>query len=307
MKYMQKKALVIGYGSIGKRHAGILQSMDVISEVNVLSRQENLPYRTIRSLDEVKELDSDYIVIASNTSLHFEQLRFLEENFQGKTILVEKPLFYRSHNFSIQNNSIWVGYNLRFYPIMQLIKEKITDKNLWNVHVFCGSYLPDWRPGRNYRTTASAKKEKGGGVLLDLSHELDYVQWLTGTIELEHVKSKKVSDLEIETEDLLLLAGRSDGGAHVHISLNYFTRRPMRRIIIDGEGISIQADLTTQTVSVYEDESLSEFAWPELERNSSYLAQHKAIITGDHSSVCTYKEGLEIMRLIDSIRSFNDG
>ena len=114
-----------------------------------------------------------------------------------------------------------------------------------------------------------------------------------------------MSDLEIETDDLLLFTGSSERCPHVHISLNYFTRRPMRQILIDGETISIQADLIANTASVYEHNNWSEFAWPQLQRNDTYLAQHKAIINGNYSNVCTYKEGLETMRLIDSIRSFN--
>jgi len=301
---MSIKVLVIGFGSIGKRHADILNSMDVVSSVTVLSRQINLPYETLTLLEEISGLNPDYIVIASNTALHYEHLVFLEENLQGKKILVEKPLFDSFYDFKITANNVFVGYDLRFHPLMQLIKEKTTERNLWNIQVFCGSYLPDWRYGRDYRETYSAKKGDGGGVLLDLSHELDYVRWIAGPLNAEHVHSVKVSDLEVETDDLLLFTGKSVQLAHVHISLNYFTRKPIRQIIIDGQGISIQADLIANTLSVCEGNEPSEFAWPEIERNTTYLAQHKAIIDGDYSSICNYTEGLETMRLIESIRSF---
>ncbi|MBT3747783.1 MAG: Gfo/Idh/MocA family oxidoreductase, partial [Bacteroidetes bacterium] len=208
-------ALVIGYGSIGSRHAGILASMSLVDEVYVLSSQEHIPYKTIRSMKEIKDIDPDYIVLASNTSMHYEELCYFENNFRDKTILVEKPLFEQCHDLNIQNNSVWVGYNLRFHPLIQFIKEKTDGKNLWHIQVFCGSYLPEWRPGRDYRTTSSAKKESDGGVLLDLSHELDYVQWLAGNITPEYVRHKKVSDLEIETEDLMLLTGRMANGESV--------------------------------------------------------------------------------------------
>ena len=303
---MSLSALVIGYGSIGKRHADILNSIDTVSNVIILSSQFDLPYETITSLKEIPKLRPDYIVIASSTALHYKQLAFLEENLIGKKIMIEKPLFDSFGEIEIKNNQVFVGYNLRFHPLIQLIKEKITDKYLWNIQVFCGSYLPDWRPGRDYRTTASAKKETGGGVLLDLSHELDYIQWLAGTIDLKYVVNNKVSNLEIETDDFLLLTGKSENGANVHISLNYFTRKPMRQIIIDGEGISIQADLIANTLSLREHNDPLEFSWPDLERNDTYLAQHQAIINGNFSSVCTYKEGQEIMRLMDNIKSFNN-
>ena len=280
--------------------------MDIISEVTVFSNQSNLPIKTIKSKEEILGLNPDYLVVASNTALHYEQLVFADNNLQGSKILMEKPLFDVFHHLEIRNNQVFVGYNLRFHPLLQLIKEKITNKKLWNIQVFCGSYLPDWRPGRDYQETSSAKQKTGGGVLLDLSHELDYIQWLVGTIDLIHVINEKVSDLGIETDDLLLLSGKSESGAHVHITLNYFTRRPIRQFIIDGEGISIQADLITNSLSVIEQTEESEFSWPELNRDETYLAQHSAIINGDLSCVCTFKEGLETMQLINNIKSFNE-
>ena len=179
---MVRGALVIGYGSIGKRHTEILQSMDEIDEISVLSHQNKLTMPTIENMHEISDIDPDYIVIASITSLHFEHLRFIENNFEGKTILVEKPLFDKYYDFTINNNSVFVGYSLRFHPLMQLIKEKIAKRKLWNVNIFCGSFLPDWRANKDYRKTSSAKKSAGGGVLLDLSHEFDYVQWFCGKI-----------------------------------------------------------------------------------------------------------------------------
>ena len=301
---MLLSALVIGYGSIGKRHADILNLMDTIGKVAVLSSQDYLPYETITSLEEIPKLNPNYIVVASNTTLHHEQLVFLEKNLQGKKILVEKPLFDVFDDLKIENNQVFVGYNLRFHPLMQLIKKKIADRNLWNIQVFCGSYLPDWRPGRDYRKTSSAKQGTGGGVLLDLSHELDYLQWILGPLDFEYVVSNKVSDLKIETDDLLLLSGKSANGTYFQVTLNYFTRKPIRQITIDGEGISIQADLIANFLIVYEDNEPSEYAMPELERNTTYLTQHRTILNDDFSHLCSYREGLETMRLIDKIKSF---
>ena len=298
-------ALVIGYGSIGRRHADILNSIDTINKVTVLSSQNNLPFETITSLEEIHKLNPNYIVMASNTAIHHEQLVFLENNIKGKKILVEKPLFDFFDDFQIINNQVFVGYNLRFHPLMKKIKEKIAERNLWSIQVFCGSYLPDWRPERDYRESSSAMKKTGGGVLLDLSHELDYVQWLTGPIAVKYVVNEKVSDLEIETDDLLLLSGQTEDGAHLQVCLNYFTRSPLRQILIDGESISIRADLVENTLLVVERNETNKFSWPELERNETYRAQHKAILNDNLSYLCTYGEGLAIMRLLDGIRSLN--
>jgi predicted dehydrogenase len=296
-------ALVIGYGSIGSRHVDILASLSLVDKVYVLSSQKKLPYKTISSMKEIKDIDPDYIVVASNTSRHFEELNYLEKNLRDKTILLEKPLFQQYHDLSIHNNTVWVGYNLRFHPLIQLIKDKTEGKKLWHIQVFCGSYLPEWRPGRDYRTTSSAKKESGGGVLLDLSHELDYVQWMAGKVVPEYVVLDKVSDLDIETDDMLILVGRTEEKATVQITLNYFTRKPVRQVIIDGEGVSIQADIITSTATVYENGSESQYSWNDISRNHMYKAEHEALLTGNFKHACSYQEGQELMRLIDTCRS----
>ena len=156
---MNFSTLVIGYGSIGKRHADILNSMQNISSVTVLSKQTGLPYKTIEKLEEIKKIDPNYIVIASNTSLHYKQLVYLVENFSNKKILVEKPLFDSFYNCEIHDNEVFVGYNLRFHPIIKKIKNEIKKKELWNIQLNCSSYLPNWRPSRDYRKTSSAKKK----------------------------------------------------------------------------------------------------------------------------------------------------
>ncbi len=127
---MPIKALVIGHGSIGKRHADILNEMDKISQVTVLSNQSNLPFRTIKSKEEILRLDPDYLVVASNTALHHEQLVFIDNNLQGRKILIEKPLFDVFHDLDIRNNQVFVGYNLRFHPLIQLIKKKVANGNM---------------------------------------------------------------------------------------------------------------------------------------------------------------------------------
>ena len=297
------KALIIGYGSMGNRHANIISGMDEFDEVVIFSDQKDLSFKTITSLNNIVEINPDYFVIASNTSLHFEQLKFLEEKFTGKTILVEKPLFHQFNEFEISRNNVYIGYNLRFHPVIKKIKKICKGKRLWSIYVFCGSYLPDWRPGRDYRETTSAKQETGGGVLLDLSHELDYIQWIAGDITPVHTYNEKLSNLEIDTDDFLMLAGETEKGTKLHISLNYFPRQPIRQIIIDGEGISLQANLITNNMSVNRDGQIDDYSWSEIEKNFTYTAQHDAIINNNIEDVCTFSEGMKTMKLIDYLKS----
>ncbi len=301
---MACSALVIGYGSIGKRHVEVMTAIDEIDNLSVLSSQAGLPFQTLSSLEEIPILDPDYIVVASPTTAHYSQLKYLEKHLTQKTILVEKPLFDSKAEFHSRSNKIVVAYNLRFHPLISKIRQLCQDRQLWSILVVCGSYLPDWRPGRDYRATSSAQKSSGGGVLLDLSHELDYVQWLAGPLEVEHAVNKKVSDLEIDTDDLLLFSGRSAGGAAVHVALNYFSREPIRRISLDGEGISLHGDLIAKRLAVTVDGVGSEFSWPDLQRNDTYRAMHLAALKNDCSSICSVDQGLQTMALIESIRSW---
>jgi len=301
---MAYSVLVIGFGSIGKRHSEILSSMDEITNVTILSAQDNLPYKTLSSLEDIHQLNPDYIVIASPTNRHYNELKFLEEHFDGKKILVEKPLFDSMIDFQVLNNEVYVGYNLRFHPLINKVRSLCLNRKFWSMNVFCGSYLPDWRPGSDYRLTSSAQKICGGGVLLDLSHELDYVQWLVGSLEVEYASSKKISDLEIDSDDFLLFTGRSQQCEYVHISLNYLTRTPVRQIILDGDSISLKADLITKTLQATVDSEKLDYSWPNLDRNETYCAQHLSLIGGNKENLCTFQEGLRTMQLIDNIRKW---
>ena len=284
----------------------ILNKIDEINSLAVLSSQTDLPFKTVKSLDKILSYNPDYIVVASPTSEHFQQLKFITENVTDKKILIEKPLFESYYDLDVGNNQVFVGYTLRSHPLMRLIKNKVKGKQLWFANIFCGSFLPDWFPNKNYRESSSAKKSASGGVLLDVSHEFDYVQWLCGKIIPEYVCNEKVSDLEIDTDDLLILSGRTEGGAHLQISLNYFTRKPIRKIIIDGKDISIHADLITNTATIHENGISSDYSWPNFIKNDMYITQHKDILSDKTSWTCTYEEGKETMGLIDIIRSLNN-
>ena len=193
---------------------------------------------------------------------------------------------------------------MRFNPIINLIREKIKSKKIWSVNIFCGSYLPLWRKNIDYRESSSARKTFGGGVLLDLSHELDYVQWLFGKIQIEHCKSKKLSNLNIETDDFLNLVGKTRKVPSIQITLNYFTRKRTRQIFIDGNNISVQADLIKKNVVYYSGNKKKVYNFKNSDRNSDYEKQHLAILKNKSTDkLCTFKEGKQLVYLINQIRS----
>jgi len=300
-----KNVLIIGFGSIGRQHASILQSISSGLTITVLSAQEHVPFQKISKLTEIEKINPDYIVIASNTSLHFDHLCYIENNFSGKLILIEKPLFDTVRDQEIKNNTVYVGYHLRFDPALNLIREMLAGRKLWTINVICGSYLPEWRSNRDYRNTSSARLDSGGGVLLDMSHELDYLQWLCGKLEPTYVSNGKISDLEIETDDFLLFCGHSLFCSHIFLNINYYSRHPIRQIVIDGEGISIQADLLDHVVMAYQDGKSYNYTWPNVTKSTLLEAEHRALLSGDTKCASTYLEGVQTMKLIESIRRVN--
>ena len=157
---MLKKVVIIGFGSIGRRHAKILKKNPNIKDVFVLTNQNCPSYIKIKSLKEINKINPDYIIISSETSKHFTQLNYIEKNFKNKIVLVEKPVFEKNRKLTLKNNKVFVGYNMRFNPIIKKIRKIILNRKIWSVNVFCGSYLPNWRKNIDYSKSSSAIKKK---------------------------------------------------------------------------------------------------------------------------------------------------
>ena len=301
---MLNSALIIGYGSIGRRHARILKNKIKIKEVTICTRQKINRFKTLRNLSDLKTRPS-YIVIASPTSEHFKQLKYIEKNFKNVPVLVEKPLFKKNKKFSIKNNKIFVGYNLRFHPIIKYLKKNIRKKEIIDIKVYCNSYLPDWRKNLSYEKSSSAHKKLGGGVILDLSHELDLVRWLFGEVSIKFIQKGKYSNLLIDTEDLLKLYGKI-GKTNLSIDLNYFSRIKKRTIVIDGDNFSIFADLINNKIELKSKRSNFTKNFYSFKVDDTYIQQHKAIFSKNMKIVCNYDFAKNTMKLIDKIKKWKN-
>ena len=107
-----KKILIIGYGSIGKKHALLINKYFSKYEIYLLTSQSVKEYYNIKSLNEIKNINPEYIIIASETHKHYRQLKFIEDNFRNKKILIEKPLFDKKYDLKIKKNEVFIGFNL---------------------------------------------------------------------------------------------------------------------------------------------------------------------------------------------------
>lgn len=289
------KALVVGYGSIGVRHARLLKGLG--HDVAVVSRRAVEADRVYPSIAEaVPDFAPGYAVVASRTHEHRGDLAALADAGFGGTVLVEKPLFERAdelpdHDFA----DLFVAYNLRFHPALGRFKEILDETKPYAVHATVGQYLPDWRPGTDYRLGYSARKAEGGGVLRDLSHELDYLNWMLGGWTRLTALGGHVSDLEIDSDDAFSLLFETRRCPVVTLNMNYLDSTLRRQVLALTDNGSILADLVADTVE-FRGKTESFKAG----RDDTYIAQHKAALAGDAGTLCTLAEGLAVVGMIDA-------
>lgn len=287
------KVLVIGYGSIGSRHAKILESLGC-SVAIVSSRpipKENL-YASIH--EAVRQTNPDYVVIASETSQHSADLTALVlSSFRG-IILVEKPLFHALPEETLQFSSpVYVAYNLRFHPLVQRLHKLLQNETILSVQVYVGQYLPHWRPGRDYRNVYSANKQAGGGVLRDLSHELDLLNWLLGGWQKLIALGGHFSRLQINSDDIFSIMMVTAHCPVVNVQMNYLDRVGRRQIIINTEENTFETDFIAGRLQVNgENEEIK------TDRDYTYREMHLALLEGRHSDLCTLTEGFDVVRMI---------
>lgn len=292
-----KKALIIGFGSIGRRHYKILKDHKIVKNIKIFSSQEIVPNK-LDNLNESIKFDPDLIIIASTTNTHLKYIKFIEKNLKEKKVLIEKPVFNNYIKLKLKNNKYFIGYNFRYDPVLNYIKKLILNEKLFSVICQNYSYLPDWRKNRDYSKTSSAQKKYGGGVLRDLSHEIDYIVWLFGKVKINYSHNKKISNLKINTDDELLINCLSKKVNNITISINFYSKFLLRKVYVYGENLSIEGDLINKKVKYFKKNKYYEKSWNKNNKDLNYVKQLKDVIKEKNIRSCTYKEGLNILKLI---------
>lgn len=285
--------LVIGYGSIGSRHVRILAELGY--RTSVVSLRHVQADNLFADIGEaIRSERPGYIVIASETSRHSEDLAALARcEFKG-TLLVEKPLFHEFPKYMpCVSTNTFVAYNLRFHPLVSRLRELLDHESIFTVQAYVGQYLPLWRPGRDYRDVYSADKQAGGGVLRDLSHELDLLNWLLGGWQKMTALGGHYSSLEITSDDSFAILMSTKRCPVVSLQLNYLDRVGKRRILINTDEHTFEADFTTGLLLMD--------GHPEnylVDRDYTYREMHRALLDGDTDTACTFAEGFEVVKMI---------
>lgn len=290
------KTLVVGYGSMGQRHVRLLHDMGC--QVAVVSQQ---PVNSAPCFSTLKEAminwQPEYVVVANKTSEHCQtQLDLTHLGFQGR-LLMEKPLFDKTtevvpHMFS----HAVVAYNLRCHPLIMKLKEILAPPaRITTATISVGSYLPLWRPDTDYRKSYSAKREEGGGVLRDLSHELDYAALLFGPWKKLTALGGRLGNLDINSEDAYTLIMETEKSPLVTIHMNYLDQTPHREIKITTDQKSIHIDLIQNRLMV--NNRLKTY---EVNRDDTYRCQHELMLKGETKTLCSFKEAMDTLITIEA-------
>lgn len=274
------KIIIFGLGSIGQTHARLLSESCEHNlfafRSNRLNKPNQMGIKELYSWEEVKELSPDVAFIANPTFLHTETAINCAK--LGINLFIEKPLSHSLENIDLLESicqqkklTCYTAYCLRFHPLIKKIGELVKSKHIYHVRVACSSYLPQWRPNQDFKKGYSVSAEKGGGVMLDLSHEFDYIQYLFGKIESVKGIRARASNLTIDAEDLADLLLVLEEGIHVNLHLNFLSRLEERTIKVDFERGYLTGDLITGRMDYLYDGKTQSFKFDI--RRDEYLKQ----------------------------------
>lgn len=326
---MITRILIVGLGSIGKRHLRLARELLPSADIRVLRHQkcDSIPEHAngcFSSLEQAVNFAPQIAVIASPATHHVAVAQALAE--VGVHLLIEKPLSATSDGvFRLletcreQKIVLLTGYNLRFLSSLQkfrnLLGESVIGRVL-SVRCEIGQYLPSWRPDSDYRQGVSARQELGGGALLELSHELDYLQWIFGEVEWVKATLSRQSGLEIDVEDTAHLtlgfASEANGNKLVGtVNLDFIRHDTTRLCTAIGEKGSLRWNGLTGVVELFEAGAKE---WREIfrhqhQRDDSYLAEWQNFldcVTEHKAPLITGEDGLKVLQLIEAARKSSE-
>ena len=322
---MISRVLIVGLGSIGQRHLRLARKLLPAADIRVLRRQatSEVPEYSNGCFSHIEEafaFTPQIAAIANPAPFHIDTAQSLANS--GVHLLIEKPLsdslkgverlLETCHK---QGTVLVIGYNLRYLPSLQRFRDLLGKRVIGRVlSVRCeiGQYLPSWRPGNNYRLGVSARQSLGGGALLELSHELDYLRWIFGEVEWVKATLSRQSDLEIDVEDsahlTLGFVPESDGHRLIGtVNLDFIRHDTTRLCTAIGEHGSLRWNGLTGEVAVF---TSGERQWRQVfshthQRDQSYMAEWQdfiACVAESKLPQVTGEDGLKVLEIIEAAR-----
>jgi len=296
------KILLIGLGSIGQRHLRNILALGY-TDVTIVKRSGILTeefaslsvYTNIAAA--VTDQSFDAAIICTPTAQHITALKACLLA-RIPAIFIEKPVSHNVDDMDEINNLIAaykpyivVGYDLHFDPGMQQVRtllQRNTIGNVISVNAQVGQYLPDWRPYEDHSKGMSAKKETGGGVMLDLVHEFDYLYWLFGEATLVACQYANSGYLKIETEEVAEVLIKFSNGIIGTIHLDYLQRTLVRNCMVTGTGGTIFWDLAASLVKWTDGaKNAHQFSYEGFERNERFINIIQSFLQKEDSEFLT--------------------
>ena len=313
--------VVVGMGSIGKRHIRNLRKLYPNSKIYAVSssgRNDELPEcaDSIIGIHEIEKYRPKFVVVASPAVYHAEHSVPLID--VGIPVLIEKPISTDLYEIEKIINSekkyntpVAVGYCLRFLPAFKLFRELLLDKcvgNIHNVFIEVGQYLPDWRLDKDYKDSVSVSPTLGGGALFELSHELDYCLNLFGEIDIVSAVLRSSSEFNLDVEDSADILGLNNS-AVVLIHLDFLQREPFRRCRVIGVDGVLELDFIGNKITLSNNIGKKVlYSDPHLDRNVMYLNMLRDFalsIDGFEAEPVRTCEAKKVVQLIHKINQVN--
>jgi len=322
-----ERVLIVGLGSIGKRHVRIVRELFPKINITVLRHNQCDENNTgvdscVTTIEDAIDRKPQVAIIANPATMHLEVAMQLAKN--NIHLLIEKPIAISSQgvqeliNLCEQKQLVLMtAYNLRFMPsLMELQKQLQKNKigRIFSIKSEVGQNLPSWRPDQDYRKSVSAQKKLGGGVLSELSHEIDYISWIFGPIEWVKSHISKVSNLEVDVEDnaniILGFGGKLDKEFSATLNMDFIRQDITRMCTVIGELGTLRWNGVLGTLHLYTEET---HKWKLLfssltERDYTYKEEFKHFISSIESKKTTLisgTDGLNVILAIEAIHRSN--
>jgi predicted dehydrogenase len=322
-----KRILIVGLGSIGNRHLQIAKKLLPNADIRLLRHRKNMTYEisqysngSFYTIDEAIHFAPEIAIIANPAPFHIETAKIFAKI--GTHLLIEKPLSSSIDGVKElleickkQNLVLFTGYNLRFFSSLQYFRDLLIKSvigEIFSIRCEVGQYLPSWRPNLDYRQSVSAKEALGGGVLLELSHEIDYLNWIFGDIEWVKATLGQQSNLEIEVEDSAhLIFGfpiKKNGRQLIGTAnLDFIRRDTTRTCLVIGDKGSLRWNGLTGEVQIFMSE---EKKWKNLykckpQKDDSYIAEWENFIdcvTMKVKPLVAGEDGLKVLQIIKAAK-----
>lgn len=319
---MISRLLIVGRGSIGTRHLEVARQLLPDAQIAVLGRRkEPKPSHAdlaFSHIDEALKFGPQMAVIANPATMHIEPALALARS--GAHVLIEKPIAASSKDVRTlielcrdQKTVLMVGYNLRFSPSLIFFRDAVKQQlvgSIYSVRAEVGQNLEEWRLG-DYRQSVSAQSALGGGALLELSHEVDYLRWLFGNVSWVNATLHRQSELEIDVEDTAHLtlgfAKQSKGDSIVAaLNVDFIRHDKTRTCVAIGQNGTLRWDGISGQVDIFKKDWSS---WQTIfaqkpEKNETYIAEwrHFFDCIDGQTPLVSGQDGLAVLQIVEAAK-----